>query len=104
MIGAEGDGLRPNLRKKANFDIGVEGQRLGQGGIDSLNVSVAAGVLCQAFLKEPATRKSFSDSVCPQGSPRDHVDTGKASQVAMRSDIQQSTDSNPKPERENRLF
>ena len=58
MLGGEGEGLRRNLQKKADFVIGVEGQRLGQGGVDSLNVSVAAGVLCDAFLKGPAKRRS----------------------------------------------
>ena len=53
MLGGEGEGLRWNLQKKADFLVGIEGQRLGQGGVDSLNVSVAAGVLCEAFSKLP---------------------------------------------------
>ncbi|KAL8829001.1 MAG: hypothetical protein Q9191_002266 [Dirinaria sp. TL-2023a] len=88
MIGAEGDGLRLNLRKKADFNVGIEGQRLGRGGVDSLNVSVAAGILCQAFLKVSVTQDTFSDSIHPQDPPRDYLDTGKASQVATRRDIQ----------------
>lgn len=51
MFGGEGEGLRWNLQKKADYLVGIEGQRLGQGGVDSLNVSVAAGILCEAFSK-----------------------------------------------------
>ena len=53
MLGGEGEGLRQTLQKRADCIIGVEGQRIGQGGVDSLNVSVAAGVLCEAFLRRP---------------------------------------------------
>ena len=56
MLGGEGEGLRPNLRKRADFVVGIEGQRLGKGGVDSLNVSVAAGILCDAFLRKPLGR------------------------------------------------
>lgn len=51
MLGGEGEGLRWNLQKKADYLVGIEGQRLGHGGVDSLNVSVAAGILCEAFSK-----------------------------------------------------
>lgn len=54
ILGSEGYGLRWNLQRKADYNIGIEGQRLGQGGVDSLNVSVAAGLLCDAFLRVPA--------------------------------------------------
>lgn len=50
MIGGEGGGLAWPLLKKANFTVSVEGARTGQGGVDSLNVSVATAILCDAFL------------------------------------------------------
>ncbi|KAL9105036.1 MAG: hypothetical protein Q9163_000049 [Psora crenata] len=53
IIGSEGQGLRWKIQEKADFEVGIEGQRMGQGGIDSLNVSVAAGLLCEAFLRKP---------------------------------------------------
>ena len=53
MLGGEGEGLRSNLRKKADCLVGVEGHNIGKGGVDSLNVSVAAGILCEAFLIKP---------------------------------------------------
>jgi len=54
ILGGEGEGLRHSLHRQADHDIGILGQRLGQGGVDSLNVSVAAGLLCEAFLRRPA--------------------------------------------------
>ncbi|KUJ15593.1 uncharacterized protein LY89DRAFT_89013 [Mollisia scopiformis] len=50
MLGSEGEGLRWNLRSKADVDLYIQG--CGQShNVDSLNVSVAAGILCSAFLK-----------------------------------------------------
>lgn len=54
LIGGEGDGVKPDLLKKANYLISIGGQRSWQGGVDSLNVSVAAAVLCEAFLRQPS--------------------------------------------------
>ncbi|KAI9712195.1 MAG: hypothetical protein M1812_006929 [Candelaria pacifica] len=51
MLGGEGEGLRSNLRKKATSDVGIEG-KMAKVGVDSLNVSVAAGILCEAFLRK----------------------------------------------------
>lgn len=53
MLGGEGEGLSWDLQKKADFELGVEGYRAGQGGVDSLNVGVATGLLCEAFLRKP---------------------------------------------------
>ena len=63
MLGGEGEGLRPNLQKRADCVVGIEGQRLGKGGVDSLNVSVAAGILCEAFMREPLIRKSLNSNL-----------------------------------------
>ncbi|KAL9000590.1 MAG: hypothetical protein Q9169_000883 [Polycauliona sp. 2 TL-2023] len=50
ILGSEGDGLRWNIQKKADFTVGIEGQRR----LDSLNVSVASALLCDAFLRDSA--------------------------------------------------
>ena len=55
VLGSEGEGLRWRIQKKADFQISIEGQRHGEGEVDSLNVSVAAGLLFQAFLRQPDT-------------------------------------------------
>jgi 21S rRNA (GM2251-2'-O)-methyltransferase len=50
MLGSEGDGLRWNLRSKADVDLYIEGSRQSHN-VDSLNVSVAAGILCNSFFQ-----------------------------------------------------
>ena len=57
ILGGEGEGVHWNIQKKADFDIGINGPRIGQGRVDSLNVSVAAGLLCEAFLRKPVRRR-----------------------------------------------
>ncbi|MCJ1385662.1 hypothetical protein MMC17_008785 [Xylographa soralifera] len=53
MLGGEGEGLRWALRRKADATVSIETSRRA-GGVDSLNVSVAAGLLCEAFLRAPS--------------------------------------------------
>ena len=50
MLGGEGGGLRKNLREKADVEVYIPGGDK-ETGVDSLNVSVAAGVLCEAFMR-----------------------------------------------------
>lgn len=59
ILGSEGEGLRWNIQKKADYSLGIEAQRTGNGDLDSLNVSVAAALLCQAFLKKPTADASL---------------------------------------------
>lgn len=59
ILGGEGDGLHWNIRRKADFDVGIDGPRIGQGDVDSLNVSVAAGLLCEAFLRKPTKGRAI---------------------------------------------
>ena len=63
ILGSEGQGLRWNIQRKADYDVGIEGPRRGQGKIDSLNVSVAAGLLCEAFLRKPIGLKISDESL-----------------------------------------
>lgn len=49
MLGGEGDGLHANLRNKANVELYIPGSGRSHT-VDSLNVSVATGILCNAFL------------------------------------------------------
>jgi 21S rRNA (GM2251-2'-O)-methyltransferase len=50
MLGGEGEGLRKNLRSKADVNLSIRGSGRSHN-VDSLNVSVAAGILCNSFLK-----------------------------------------------------
>ena len=88
ILGSEGDGLRWTIQKKADFMLGIEAQRAGSGDLDSLNVSVASALLCDAFLRESfAAGKSRVKSLDGQpdpfeeNTPRSTVDLTKAVQA-----------------------
>lgn len=53
MIGGEGTGLKPDLVQKADRTVSIPSWRYGTSSVDSLNVSVATGVLANAFLSLP---------------------------------------------------
>ncbi|KAH8821075.1 hypothetical protein F5884DRAFT_766484 [Xylogone sp. PMI_703] len=50
IFGNEGEGIRWNLRSKADVEIAIQGTAQ-KHTVNSLNVSVAAGILCDAFLR-----------------------------------------------------
>lgn len=62
MLGAEGEGLRDNLKNRADYFVSIEqGERGSMSGgllpgigVDSMNVASAAGVLVESFLRKPA--------------------------------------------------
>ncbi|KAK5722182.1 hypothetical protein LTR17_014374 [Elasticomyces elasticus] len=64
MLGAEGEGLRANLVRQADCLVSIEqarsATRATDVGVDSLNVSVAAGVLMEAFLQKPLNTEEAS--------------------------------------------
>lgn len=72
MLGSEGEGLRWNLRSKADVDVYIRGDR-GRGGVDSLNVSVAAGILCNAFVRVPRKMKTRAEKAIR--TPEDAVES-----------------------------
>ncbi|KAJ4339412.1 hypothetical protein N0V95_007790 [Ascochyta clinopodiicola] len=52
MMGAEGSGLKTSLLNIAHYKVGIKhGREVDEVGVDSLNVSVAAGLLCHDILK-----------------------------------------------------
>jgi 21S rRNA (GM2251-2'-O)-methyltransferase len=57
MMGAEGSGLRTSLLNLAHYKVGIQqGRATDEVGVDSLNVSVAASLLCFEALKKPVER------------------------------------------------
>ncbi|KAF2449386.1 hypothetical protein P171DRAFT_350755 [Karstenula rhodostoma CBS 690.94] len=57
MMGAEGTGLRTSLLNLAHFKVGIRhGRDVDEIGVDSLNVSVAASLLCYQMLQKPKPR------------------------------------------------
>lgn len=54
MMGAEGTGLRDSLLNLAHYKVGIRhGREVDEVGVDSLNVSVAASLLCNEMLQKP---------------------------------------------------
>ena len=50
LLGSEGEGLAKTVLKRTDCDVNIPSE-LGTDMVDSLNVSVAAGLLCHAFLR-----------------------------------------------------
>ncbi|KAF2193814.1 alpha/beta knot [Zopfia rhizophila CBS 207.26] len=62
MMGAEGTGLRTSLINQAHYKVGIRARRdVEEIGVDSLNVSVAASLLCYEFLKKPKQQHTPGD-------------------------------------------
>ena len=53
VLGSEEKGLFADVRRTADLAVVIEGARSGEADVESLNVSVAAGILCEAFLRKP---------------------------------------------------
>ncbi len=57
MMGAEGTGLKTSLVNLARYKVGIpHGRDVNEIGVDSLNVSVAASILCYEMLQKPRTQ------------------------------------------------
>ncbi|KAF1945306.1 hypothetical protein EJ02DRAFT_419581 [Clathrospora elynae] len=57
MMGAEGTGLRTSLLNLAHYKVGIpHGREVNEVGVDSLNVSVAASILCYEILQKPKVK------------------------------------------------
>lgn len=72
VLGNEGHGLPRQIKIAADFELSVP--RFVQGSsVDSLNVSVAAGLLCHTFLKGSAGNKTRKKQVAEANPPKDIV-------------------------------
>jgi 21S rRNA (GM2251-2'-O)-methyltransferase len=69
MLGAEGEGLRENLKTKADAFVSIERgpNNARDVGVDSMNVGVATGVLLEAFLRKPADAPAKRDTTSELG-------------------------------------
>jgi 21S rRNA (GM2251-2'-O)-methyltransferase len=62
MMGGEGTGLRSSLVNHAHYKVGIRAARnVDEVGVDSLNVAVAAGMLCFEILKKPGSVRKAGD-------------------------------------------
>jgi 21S rRNA (GM2251-2'-O)-methyltransferase len=62
MMGAESTGLRTSLLNLAHYKVGIKhGRDVDEVGVDSLNVSVAASLLCYQVLQKPKPRRKAGE-------------------------------------------
>lgn len=96
MIGAEGEGLRENLRSKARYNIAIETvkrERADDIGVDSLNVGAATAVLIEAFMRRP--QMNFTDRTSNEsGKP---VSSASAGNTIIEGDDGQDIEENEPP-------
>ncbi|KAI0144189.1 hypothetical protein F4776DRAFT_611065 [Hypoxylon sp. NC0597] len=64
VIGSEGEGLTGKTRRMADYEVSIPNQS-GFTMVDSLNVSVATGILCSAFLKKQHAGGEFDKVIEP---------------------------------------
>ncbi|CAJ2503256.1 Uu.00g106500.m01.CDS01 [Anthostomella pinea] len=55
VVGSEGEGLAKPVRREADLEVSIPSRSGFLSAVDSLNVSVATGVLCSAFLKKQSS-------------------------------------------------
>jgi 21S rRNA (GM2251-2'-O)-methyltransferase len=61
MMGAEGTGLRDSLLNLAHYKVGIrQGRSADEVGVDSLNVSAAASILCYEMLQKPKPKPAVN--------------------------------------------
>ncbi|KAF2130238.1 alpha/beta knot [Dothidotthia symphoricarpi CBS 119687] len=64
MMGAEATGLKNSLLNLAHYKVGIRhGRDVDEIGVDSLNVSVAASLLCYEMLKKPSEATKSEDAL-----------------------------------------
>lgn len=82
MLGSEGEGLRWNLRSKADVDLYIQGG--GQSySVDSLNVSVATGILCNSFLRK-STKPPIPEPVSKMVSVDGEDEAGSTAETSTK--------------------
>jgi hypothetical protein len=68
-------------------DIGIAGGRKDRSNVDSLNVSVATGILCQAFLQKNG-RRAMREDDGPEGTMVDGVKGDNANKATDKEQEQ----------------
>ncbi len=75
LVGNEGEGLDRLTVKKADYEVNIPNLSPPGTGVDSLNVSVAAGLLCSAFLRGMAKEREGLLSVGDGGEGGEELET-----------------------------
>ncbi|RYP71099.1 hypothetical protein DL771_005033 [Monosporascus sp. 5C6A] len=67
VVGSEGEGLTKQVRREADFEVSIPSSSGLVSVVDSLNVSVATGILCSAFLKKQWAGLEIEESTPKEG-------------------------------------
>ncbi|KKA28534.1 hypothetical protein TD95_002249 [Thielaviopsis punctulata] len=83
VLGSEGQGIPRHLRQKIDLDVSIP--RMAKTSVvDSLNVSVAAGLLCHAFLQDRSSRSPIGEAKAPSVVPEETAE-GATSTLASNN-------------------
>ncbi|KAH9900271.1 RNA methyltransferase [Xylariomycetidae sp. FL2044] len=66
VVGSEGEGLAKPVRRLSDFEVSIPNHAGLLSDIDSLNVSVATGILCAAFLKKQHATVAIENAETPE--------------------------------------
>ncbi|KAH6674366.1 RNA methyltransferas-like protein [Halenospora varia] len=94
MLGSEGEGLRSNLRSKADVEVFIPG-RGRRFNVDSLNVSVAAGILCNSFLSRSKTARVISDDTSHEEVAPEEMASEEVASEEEETEEDSKTESSP---------
>ncbi|KAI1091870.1 hypothetical protein F5B19DRAFT_456611 [Rostrohypoxylon terebratum] len=75
VMGSEGEGITRDTRRLADFEVSIPNQSVSPL-VESLNVSVATGILCSAFLKKQHIRDSLT--TVPGSGPKENDSQSEA--------------------------
>ncbi|KAI6248374.1 rRNA methyltransferase 1, mitochondrial [Erysiphe necator] len=101
MMGSEGNGLRRALQNKADYEVYVPGNR--DSAIDSLNVSVATGIICHMFSRRSQNIK-FSNTLSETGTSLDLVLSNKLGDPETPGTQQKQENTDPENQDQSTLF
>lgn len=111
MLGGEAAGLTKMLKRRADAFVAIPGAQMTDlhddpAEVDSLNVSVASGLLCEAFLREPSAVATTAAGTSPAPTPAPATSTGtmavapaEGEESAVKEDQSLSQDKEPDDER-----
>lgn len=77
VLGNEGHGLPKGVKVAADYEVSVP-RYVQNSCVDSLNVSVAAALLCQSFVSSSITKPSGAHGVSEQSSSKDTTGVGES--------------------------
>ncbi|CAK7262773.1 hypothetical protein SEPCBS57363_000214 [Sporothrix epigloea] len=93
VVGSEGEGLSRAIRREADVEVSIANQS-GSNVVDSLNVSVAAGLLCASFLRgatrvgvRSVNKELVADTTGSVAEKNTTQEEGRAQEIAASNEL-----------------